>query len=117
MSIAAVRCCLGAALLLAVSAALPQTVYYGPGGPYWGYGPYFGGCAVYPCPDGRDLRRDLRRELRQEDLRQQSTTPAPSFALPRGNVPPTRPEEIRPEFQGSGQIREEYRSSGDARQR
>lgn len=97
----------------ACAGAAAQTVY-GPGGPYWGYPGYGPPCAVQPCPDTRVIRREVQRELRQDEA---ARVPEPQAApvAPRTPPPPTRVEEIRPEYEGASQIREEYRRAGESR--
>lgn len=103
-----------AGVLLALPLATPavaQVPMYGPGGAFWGYPHLYGGPCVAPC-DPRELRRELRRELQRQESA--TTTPAAKPET-RPPPPPTRVEEIRPEFEGASQIREEFRRSGERR--
>ena len=102
------------ALGTAVSAVHAQVPIYPYGGPYWIDRGYGAPCGVPPCTDPRIIRREVQRELqREEAARAQGQGAAP--VVPRPPPPPTRVEEIRPEYEGASQIREEFRGSGTVR--
>ena len=102
------------AACLGIPSAAAQVPIQGPGGPFWGYPSWYGTPCAAPCPDARDLRRELRRELQQQEGPNPAVQPTPAPEQ-RPPPPPTRVEEIRPEYEGASQIREEYRRSGDRR--
>jgi hypothetical protein len=106
------RAAVGVGLALAIAfSAGAQVPMYGPGGPFWGYPYLYGGPCAAPC-DPRELRREVRRELQQQEATSAAPTVKPETRSP---PPPTRVEEIRPEFESASQIREEFRRSGERR--
>jgi hypothetical protein len=95
---------------------------YGPY-PYGGYGPW-GPCLYGPCADNMELRRAVRRELQLQELRREleqgsgygpSSSGGGGFGVRRDPPPPTPESEMQPRFRGSGEVRPEYRSAGQAR--
>ncbi len=102
-----------AALVAAQGAAQAQVPAYPYNDRYWLDRGYAAPCGFQPCGDPRVIRREVQRELQREDAaRSQAQQAAPA---PRAPPPPTRAEEIRPEYEGASQIRDEFRRSGDPR--
>jgi len=104
---------------------------YDPHAPYR-YGPYRHGsigpwehCGTSVCVDDRYLRRAIQRELeRFEHLREleERTQRGPHlYGTPlygaRGDWPPPTPEaQVQPAYRGSGEIRPEFSGTGQPRQ-
>jgi hypothetical protein len=98
---------------------------YGPYAPYpyWGYTPW-GPCVSGVCADDLQLRRAVRREMQLQELRRElemradAGFPAPGqsiYGLSRNPPPPTPESHLQPRYRGSGEVRPEYRSAGQAR--
>jgi hypothetical protein len=104
---------------------------YGPYVPY-SYGPYWygrigpwGACGPGACVDNPYLRRAIQRELARLEYLRELEERAPrgfqSHRTPlygaRGDWPPPTPEaQVQPAYRGSGEIRPEFGGAGQPRQ-
>ena len=97
--------------------------HYGPFGYGW-IGPW-GPCGAGACVDGPHLRRAIQRELAQleylRELDERAQRGLQSYGLPpygaRGDWPPPTPEaQVQPAYRGSGEIRPEFSGAGQPRQ-
>jgi hypothetical protein len=95
---------------------------YGPY-PYGGYSPW-GPCVTGACFGDMEVRRAVRREMQVQELRRELDAQASGAAAgstgsihpePRYLPPPTPESHLQPAYRGTGDVRAEYRGSGQAR--
>ena len=96
---------------------------YGPHGYGW-IGPW-APCGVGACVDSPYLRRAIQRELAQleylralEERARHGFTSAgvPLYGVRRDLLPPTPEAQVQPAYRGSGEIRPEFGGAGQPRQ-
>ncbi len=98
---------------------------YGPYAPYsyWGYTPW-DPCLSGMCAYDAQLRRAVRREMQLQELRRELDMRAGDgfpaagqsiYGVSRSPPPPTPESHLQPSYRGSGEVRPEYRSAGQAR--